>query len=208
MKFTKFSQLISYMLLAKRYQKLVLKNSKVHPPNTLPPIISSKNHFMNQTMGQPTKPSFTKDSNARGRGICRGKGKQSFRGKGCGCNTFKPNQRCDDNNRPQEGWRGWGHGSFEGRSLDWGQGKHYTNQDKQNSNPIICSRCGTKGHPQNIFAKFHHTWFNYTIQVRNLISYQEVHDTLLDGSDCFDDAMMIDQPKCESHLTLHKLPNA
>lgn len=70
MKFTKHSELIAHMLLAEKHQELLLKNSNMRPPRTLPPVPSTETNFRD-----PSTSGWTP-----GRGFNRNRRGQSYQG--------------------------------------------------------------------------------------------------------------------------------
>jgi hypothetical protein len=133
MKFTKYSELISHMLVSEKHQLLLLRNSKSRPPGTVPPPTTPKINYTSQfqTFGCGRGRFYR-----GGRGSSRGRGyrpqrggRSSYRGLGRGSNSRYMSSGNRDNNQKYQ------------------RSPSANNNIKEKSEqPPISNCCGTKGH--------------------------------------------------------------
>ena len=195
MKFTKYSQLISHLLLNEKHQEILLQNTSSRPPGTQ--LITNANTNIKSQFNQGREKEH-QQYNKQGRG--RGNGKYINKhynhynnkyNKGGNNTSYKRYEQ----NQDQRGGRGRGR-SGRGRSTYNGRGKY--NNTKSFDKDKTCYRCGTKGHTKEVCKMPKHL-----VALYQKANQKETHSAFLESQDIFGD--MDDTTEAECHMILTDL---
>lgn len=168
------------MLLAEKYQILLLQNTNRRPPGTVQPQTQSETHFNNWRRGSST--SF------RGRGSSRGR--NNFRGRG---NSFQQRGRSST-----RGGRGRGRSNPGRFQHNWTSNNN--NSDKFD-NPPTCHRCRTKGHFKKACRALAHLVALY--QKNQSTTEYETHGAFLETPEILPELYLVTQLDISKDLHGH-----